>query len=160
MFGGWDGSEYQDGTWEWLSGWQGTGQTFGAGCGTPPLDLAQDPAGRPVLGQTARAFVSNATSVFTFVVFGWSDSVFGSFTLPLPLDGFGLPGCTLLQSAESGSLSVTLAGPTAATFELPIPNVGGLLGLDLSLQAWSNAPGANPGNTIVSNGLRWEVGSR
>jgi len=42
---------------------------------------------------------------------------------------------------------------------LPLPTWAGLIGLEIYLQGWANAPGANPGNTIVSNGVEWVIGS-
>ncbi|HLQ38194.1 MAG TPA: hypothetical protein VK348_10350 [Planctomycetota bacterium] len=82
-----------------------------------------------------------------------------SIPAPLTLAGFGMPGCDLLQSAEAAAQPVSSTGPGAATLSLPLPNIGALVGLQVYLQAWALAPGANPGNTVVSNGLDWFIGS-
>ena len=70
-----------------------------------------------------------------------------------------MPGCDLLQSAESGLLPITITGPGTAVFAQPLPNVSSLIGLHVYLQGWAYAPGVNPGHTIVSNGIEWAIGN-
>jgi hypothetical protein len=135
-----------------------TASSFGTGCGNPALSLAPVAAAPPSIGGTAQAEVANLSSSFAFVVFGWSNTTFGTGPLPLPLDTFGMPGCSLLQSSESGSLPVTFTSATTATFSQPLPNLNILIGGQLFLQAWSFAPGANAADIVVSNGVRWEIG--
>lgn len=158
MFGGMDSNGVLLGaTWEW-AGATGTAATFGAGCGSPPLDLAPVASSPPNIFSTARAQITNSPSALTGVAVGWSRTTYGPFTLPLTLAGYGMPGCFMLQSTELAALPVVFTGPRTAVYSLQLPNWGGLIGLHLNLQAWSVAPGVNPGNTIVSNGLEWVVG--
>jgi len=116
------------------------------------------PLSPPTISATAQALLTSAPTQITFVALGLSRTQVGYFTLPLPLIGYGMPGCYLLQSAEAAAQPVTFTGPTTATYSLPLPNYGGLIGLHVYLQGWAHAPGANAGATIVSNGLEWTIG--
>ena len=70
-----------------------------------------------------------------------------------------MPGCSLLQSTESGSLPAVFNGPGTAIYSLALPNWAALIGLPVYLQAWASAPGANTANVIVSNGVEWVIGN-
>lgn len=131
---------------------------FGSGCGAPPMSLSPEPEGLPVVGATARALLSNVPSPLAFVAMGWSNVSLGALLLPAPLDGYGMPGCSLLQSTDVVGLPVAFTGGTAATYSLPIPLWPGLLGVHVYLQGLAVAPGVNPANIIVSNGLDWQIG--
>lgn len=158
MFGGRDPSGTPRGaTWTW-QGSQGTGIPYGTGCGTPPLTLAQDSNNHPTIGRTASLDIGNNPTVLTYVLIGFSKTNFGTFSLPLPLGGYGLTGCLLHQSAEIGSIALNPAAPGTARFNLALPNWSGLINLKLFVQAWAHAPGQNPGNTIASNGVEWTIG--
>lgn len=130
-------------------------ETFGAGCGSPPLTLSQVTASPPVLNSTAHATVSNAPTAFAFVSLGWSNSMFGPFQLPVTLASIGAPGCDLLTSSEVFDLTTAPTGAGNADFALPIPDAPSLLGTELFMQAWCLAPGANPAGLVVSNGMKW-----
>jgi len=160
LFGGGDGGFplglLQD-TWEY--GAFATASGFGSGCGSPALALSPIANARPVIGTTAQVSLTNIPAALAFVSAGWSNSMAGSLTLPFSLLPYGMPGCDLLQSAEAIALPVTSTGPGAATFSLPLPNIPGLASLQLYLQGWANAPGVNPANLIVSNGVEWVIGS-
>ena len=151
---------YLGDTWEWDSQNLAYALTFGAGCGSPVLDLAPVANARPVIGTTGQAALTNIPSppAIAFVALGWSRTTSGGFSLPLSLAGFGMPGCDLLQSAEAAANPTTATGPGTATFSLPLPGIAGLLGLHLYLQGWATAPGTNSGNLIVSNGIHWRIG--
>ena len=117
------------------------------------------PAARPIIGSTAQVGMSNIPSALAFLAVGFSSAVVGPFALPLPLGGYGMPGCYLLQSAENAAFPVAYSGSSTATFSLQLPNWFGLIGLQLYLQGWAVAPGVNPGYTIVSNGVEWAIGN-
>lgn len=145
-------------TWTWNSGYVSTASTFGAGCGTPPMALSPVLAAPPRVGTTAQVSITNVPAGFSGVALGWSNTALGPFTLPLPLGGYGMPGCSLLQSADAMA-QATMTGASTASYSLPLPNWTTLVGLRIYLQAWAPAPGANPGNVIVSNGLVWGIGN-
>lgn len=163
LFGGfWNsGSAYTHygDTWELFDNSIGTALTFGIGCGVPPLALSPVASARPVVGATAQAAVASVPSSLAFVSLGWSRTALGQFPLPLTLAGYGMPGCSLLQSSEAAAQPATITGPGTATYSLALPNWSGLLGLRVYLQGWAPAPGANPAGVIVSNGLEWQIGS-
>jgi len=160
LFGGFGSSPYLGDTWELDNQLLAYALTFGAGCGSPVLDLAPVANARPVIGTTGQAALTNIPSppAIAFVALGWSRTTSGFFSLPLSLAGFGMPGCDLLQSAEAAANPTTATGPGTATFSLPLPGITGLIGLHLYLQGWAVAPGTNSGNTIVSNGIHWYIG--
>ena len=142
--------------WEWSGSYVSTAAAYGNGCG-----LALSPIARPTINTTAQASLTNIPSTLAFVAIGWSRTSFGPhpFPLPLSLASYGMPGCELLQSADAAAQPVTFTGPGSAMFSLALPNWAGLIGLDLYLQGWAYAPGANAGNAIVSNGIEWGIGN-
>jgi len=66
---------------------------------------------------------------------------------------------TTLRLAKSVALEFSDMTPGTATYSLPMPNITGLIGLHVYLQSWAFAPGGNPGQTIVSNGIEWVIGN-
>jgi hypothetical protein len=157
LFGGTiiGGSSVLGDTWE--GGVNASASAYGTGCGSPALTIS--PGALPRINTTAQALLANIPSSLAFVDLGWSNTTTGIFALPLSLAPFGLPGCLLQRSLDSGSLPVTSTGVGTATFSVPLPNFRGLIGLQLYLQGWAIAPGYNPGGAIVSNGLEWLIGS-
>ncbi len=155
VFGGFGGSSVFGDTWE--GGVNASASAYGTGCGSPALTIS--PGALPRINTTAQALLTNIPSSLAFVCLGWSNTTTGIFALPLSLAPFGLPGCLLQQSAEGGSLPVTPTGVGTATFSVQLPNNTDLLGLLVYLQGWAIAPGYNPGNAIVSNGVAWLIGS-
>lgn len=156
LFGGSTTTGYRNDTW--VSSLIATATAYGAGCGSPALDLAPDPNGRPVLGQIGRLTITNAPSV-TAIAAGWQQDWFGSTPLPMSLASFGMPGCDLLQSAEFLGLGAAAAGPSTFACAYPLANVPAILGHRLHLQAYSVAPGQNALQLIVSNGVTWVFGA-
>ena len=134
-----------------------TSTTYGTGCGTPPLSLTGVSSARPLLGTTARAAITNVPGTLAFAMLGFDRTQAGPFTLPLPLAGFGLPGCELLQSMDA-TLPTAPQGPGISQVQWPVPNWASLLGLRLYLQAWAPAPGSNPTGLVLSNGVDWLLG--
>ena len=155
VFGGFGGSSVFGDTWE--GGVNASASAYGTGCGSPALTIS--PGALPRINTIAQALLTNIPSSLAFVCLGWSNTTTGIFALPLSLAPFGLPGCLLQQSLEVSSLPVTSTGVGTATFSVPLPNNTGLLGLRVYLQGWAIAPGYNPGNLILSNGLEWLIGS-
>lgn len=147
---------YLGDTWELASGTPSIAAVYGAGCGNPALALT--PAALPTIGTTARATLTNVPASLAFVALGWSRTAFGPYPLPLGLGGYGLTGCDLLQSAEAAAQPVAFTGAGTANYNLPLPNLSGLIGLRVYLQGWAYAPGVNVASTIVSNAIEWTVG--
>jgi len=131
---------------------------FGTGCGSPALGLLPDANGRPVLGQVASATIANAPTPLAAITLGFNNQFFGPFALPVTLTGIGMPGCDLLHSADLLGLGVSALSATTLSFSLPLPNAPSLLGSHVYLQAYAIAPGANPLQVIISNGIDWLLG--
>ncbi len=131
---------------------------FGLGCGSPALTLSPVVNARPIINTTARASLTNIPSVYAVVMLGWSNTSVGPFPLPLSLAPWGMLGCDMLQSADASHL-LTPTGAGTATYSERLPNWVGLIGLHIYLQGWAHAPGANPANVIVSNGVEWVIGN-
>ncbi|MFY9343405.1 MAG: kelch repeat-containing protein [Planctomycetota bacterium] len=144
-------------TWELIDP-VGAAAAFGTGCGSPVFTIAPELAAPPTIGTTAQALLTNAPSPLTFVAIGWSNTSAGPFQLPIPLIGYGMPGCYLLQSTEVLGEPTTTTGPGTATYALPVPLLASLIERHIYLQGWTVAPGANPAGIIVSNGLDWHIG--
>ncbi|MEZ6036527.1 MAG: kelch repeat-containing protein [Planctomycetota bacterium] len=136
---------------------------YGTGCGAPPLAVQDDPATSPVLGTTFTLQVSNipSSSLFTLMSIGYSKTTLGSFSLPVPLDGLGMPSCWLNQDTgyRLGEFCAQTGVGTAA-FDIPLPMQPTLVGYHLYCQPWIfdptvNALGVQTGNaadvTISSN---------
>lgn len=131
---------------------------YGNGCGTPALDFVPDANARPLLGQVARATIANAPTLAAGVALGFSDQAFGMLSLPLSLAGAGMAGCDLLQSADVLGLGATPQSASTLSFALAVPPQPSLLGSRVFLQAYALAPGVNPAQVIVSNGVAWSFG--
>ncbi|MFT4840994.1 MAG: hypothetical protein ACJAUC_003549 [Planctomycetota bacterium] len=133
--------------------------TYGAGCGTPALDLS--PTSNPIFGTTAGAMIANAPTSLAGVMMGWSDTALaGLLLLPLPLGFIGMPGCSLIQSNEVFGLPATPVTASTLQFEYAIPTQASLLGEHVYLQAYCFAPGANAAQVIASNGIDWLIGNQ
>lgn len=154
MFGGRNSGNLDD-VWEFrfLSA---SALAYGTGCGSPSLTIS--PGTLPQINTIAQALLSSIPSSVAFVSLGWSNTSAGAFALPMPLDGFGMPGCLLLQSAEIILLPVISTGSATETFSLPLPNIAGLQGMHIYLQGWAIAQNYNLGNLVTSNGLEWIIG--
>ena len=161
MFGGYAGAVHSEhDTWEWQTYQLAYALPYGAGCGAPELSAATPASARPVLGTVGQVVLTNipSTPSLAFVALGWNTSNYGAYSLPLSLEGFGMPGCVLLQSADRLAEAVTITGPGTGTFSIFLPSLPGLLGTELFLQGWAHAPGANAAGLITSNGIEWALG--
>jgi hypothetical protein len=131
---------------------------YGSGCGTPALQIVPDLRGRPTLGGSARCSIDNSPTTLAAATIGWSRTQIGPFPLPLPLDGFGLTGCSLLHSAEVTGLAPTQLPAGSVGLVVAIPQATSLLGVTIHLQGYAYAPQSNPAEIITSNGLSWTIG--
>jgi hypothetical protein len=161
MFGGLGSAGLGNDTWEYDGGvpFIATATPYGTGCGTPALDFT--PTSNPILGTTAGALISNAPNQFAGVVMGWSDThLAGAPLLPLDLAFIGMPGCSMLVSNEVIGLPTTQLTASTLQFDYAIPSSLVLLGAHVYVQAYCVAPGANPLQVIVSNGIDWLIGNQ
>lgn len=133
--------------------------SYGAGCagalGAPHLDAL--PGTEPDIGTTFVARVSNMPGPAGFGIFvaGFSNTTFGTFTLPLDLTPFGLTGCNLLTSQAVSEVILSSGG--IATWGLSIPNNPAFTGTVLFNQAFVYDPPANPAGLTTTNGRRMNV---
>jgi hypothetical protein len=70
-----------------------------------------------------------------------------------------MPGCDLWQSADILGLGTAPLTPSTLAFSLAIPNQPTLLGFHLYMQAYAFAPGVNPLQIVISNGIDWMFGN-
>jgi hypothetical protein len=146
-------------TWEYGPAVVATAQPYGSGCGAPALQFTPDPQALPVIGGTARATVANVPAGTAFVALGTSDTEAAGMPLPLDLGPFGMPGCSLWQSADLALLWPTTPGAAAtATFTMDVPDELWLVGMDVYAQAWAPAPGANAGGLVTSDAIAFRIG--
>jgi len=161
LFGGSNSSALSMGD-TWVNGTPTTfasATAYGAGCGSPALGFVPDTNGRPLLGQTGSATIVNAPTPVAAVAIGGSNQFFGPFALPVTLAGIGMPGCDLWQSSDILGLGTSPLTPSTLAFSLAIPNVPSLLGSHVYMQAYALAPGVNPLQIIISNGIDWMFGN-
>jgi len=91
---------------------------------------------------------------------GLRDDRVGPFLLPLPLDGFGMPGCQAYHDVSiTLMLGCTTTGPGTAQFSMQVPNVLSIGGLRTIAQAWVAEPTANAAGLVTSNALRVVFGT-
>ncbi|HLQ38648.1 MAG TPA: PQQ-dependent sugar dehydrogenase, partial [Planctomycetota bacterium] len=126
---------------------------FGHGCtGVVGPALAAAPGQLPLRGQTFSVqltLLPQPPAGAAFGMLGLSKSLWGTTSLPLDLLGFGMPGCTGYVAPDATTLLVNSGG--AATWPLAIPNLGGLIGQEIYLQALVLDPGRNAAGLTVSN---------
>ena len=159
LFGGFDLYSNLSDTWVLGGGpLSASATSFGLGCGSPVLTFVPDTSLRPILGQVGHATITAAPTTLVEVAMGWSDQFFGTTPLPASLASIGMTGCDLLQSAEIIGLDTIPVASTTHSFSLTIPNQPSLIGAHAVLQSFAFAPGANPAQLIVSNGIDWLLG--
>jgi hypothetical protein len=160
LFGGYaNNSPYFTDTWE--RRFLASIRSFGSGCGAPAaqaLACAPRAGSLPVLGTMQYMEVLNVPASSAFMTFGLSNVALGPFSLPLPLDGFGLTGCWLYHDLLVPFESCTPPVAGTAQYALLIPNDPTLVRLRLFCQAWADAPGANAAELIFSNALELVLG--
>ncbi len=141
------------------SHWSGAGVSYGQGCGSPQVTLAQKIGSEPRLGYISAAEVFNVTPSDAFLMMGFSRQNYDQLSLPLPLGAYGMDGCELLQSSESGLLPLLATGQMSAGFSVRIPPEPHLAGERIYLQAVAWQAGANELDLVFSNGLEWTIGN-
>ena len=148
---------FQGVTDTWLFG--PSSETFGSGCagtnGVPSLAAATQP-------RVGRTFVSSVGNLLPFApvaVFatGFSTTSWNGTPLPLPMDTFGMPGCTLYTAPEL----IFTVGASAGIANLPltIPADPWFVGQQFHQQAFSfEVPGFNAFGGVLSNALTMTIG--
>ena len=151
LFGGDNGSVLPD---TWTAG--AASSTYGTGCGSPALQFQPNSPG-PFVGVSLLGTISNAPTNLAAVAIGIDREFFGPFPLPLPLTSLGMTGCELWHSAEIAGLAATPLVPGTLLLNVALPNAQGLVGRHIYGQAFAFAPGQNPAEIIVSNGVDWLI---
>ena len=158
---GWDPGTNVTGTFAYSPTLPARYELHGAGCagtsGMPSLAPTQ-PWSLPWLGDTLAGTITNLPTSMAIVTTGFSDTSFGSLTLPLDLGALGLPGCLLRCSPLAPTLVSGAGG--IASFSLPIPNISTMRGLTFFQQALVLDPAANPLGATLSNSIRGVVGTK
>ena len=160
VFGGADGLGPAFGTtWTFGVAAPATVVPFGSGCagpmGTPQL-FRLSPS-LPWIGYTITLGTA-PVSAFVLVLFGWSNTVSGSITLPYSLAPHGAPGCSVLVSPDA-VFGVVGAG-SGATMAVAVPFAPSLVGMQFFNQVVSFDPGANALGLTTSNGTASTIGWR
>jgi hypothetical protein len=159
LFGGQASPEVAD-LWRYAPVVAATVTPFGSGCaGSAGMPEISAP-GRPWLGDTVALVASHGPAGTVGAIWlGTSNTVSGPFALPLALASLGMPGCTLLASFDSSTF-VIADGTGVASRPLAVPNVAGLLGLEIFAQALFVDPPANPAALTTTNALTLRLGGR
>ncbi|MBK8098069.1 MAG: hypothetical protein IPK26_13240 [Planctomycetes bacterium] len=159
LFGGFDTTYRGD---LWRSSYAAAQVAFGTGCGGPALTLGPGLT-PPVVGQMFTAPVTNVPSgtPVVWMSLGLRDDLVGPFMLPLPLDGFGLPGCWAYHDVAIGlMLPCASTGTSTAQFSMLVPSVASIAGTRVIAQAWVTEPAANAAGILTSNALRVVLGTQ
>lgn len=143
-------------TWRYGATDPASSMSFGTGCpsaaqltyslteiGMPPwidsvYEVAVTPAPAPVLA---------------LGVLGVGDTTWAGNPLPLPLTGYGMPGCTLY-------IEPLLAQIVGSSWDIPIPDSPGLVAAPLYLQAFPFDALANTTGIIATSALELQFGIR
>ncbi len=89
---------------------------------------------------------------------GFSKTKWGTLTLPFPLAGLGMPGCTLYVSPIVSFPFIVSGGQGVWTLRLPSDPT--LVGLSFFNQALVLDAQANPAGAVVSNAAEGIIGAR
>ncbi len=129
---------------------------FGPGCaGTLGITRLVNTT-QPTIGGTLSVNLNNLPFALAVMVVGTSNTISGFGPLPFDLGIIGAPGCPLRVSLDATE-TVVGAG-TTATWNFNIPNIGGLLGVQLYNQAATFDPAANAFGFVTSDASAWVVG--
>jgi len=132
---------------------------FGAGCPNGPggqtMAVSANP---PVLGGSFVITFSHSPATEVIGLLGLSNQigfgVAGVPPLPFALSGLGMPGCSLLVSADLFTVLVP-----NGVWTLSVPNLPALAGLSVYVQGFAQAPGANALGFVTSNAGTGLVGN-
>lgn len=137
----------------------GTFTAQGASCpgsgGTPMLSPPPGGSTGPVLGGTAW-LAATPVQGQTFFVFGLSDALDGSLSLPHDLTALGMPGCALLVRRDA--ITSALPNGGAAVVAIAVPNDPFLAGQQFFVQAFPVDGTANPVGLVTTNAIRASIG--
>ena len=129
--------------------------TYGSGCGG--LTIGWE--GVPRLGSTSPSVVlagTGAASLAATLLIGASDDLWMSAALPLSLDLYGAPGCSLLVGPQI--LLPTRTDPSGTThLSVTVPSLPELTGLQVYAQWAVEDVAANPLGYAFSDGLQVTV---
>jgi choice-of-anchor C domain-containing protein len=136
-----------------------TYRTFGSGClgsnGVPNITPNQPPR----IGQPF-SFIATQVPLnqLALVVFGFSRDALGSVTLPLLLDSYGMPGCSLFASPDI-IFTIADTGPFGAfVWGISLPSEPRAIGIPFFNQVFAGDPGSNPAGLVSSNAGAGVVG--
>ena len=111
-------------------------------------------AGRPRLGTTINLDVAGGQPFLPAVmVFGLNNTSWLGMPLPVNLGLFGAPACDMWTSSNSFQLQF-MDGAGQLAMPLGVPNIPGLAGVQLFVQAAPLAPNSNPLSLEFSNAGR------
>jgi hypothetical protein len=132
---------------------------YGVGCTGVPV--AHAATARPVLGGNAQADVRNVPGSLCILAAGVDRSNHPALgSLPFDLTAIGMPGCSLLQSADvPGVLLTPASGAGAFAWSMPLPAAPTFLGATFFTQAFGLAPQANALGIVASNAIAWRLGN-
>jgi hypothetical protein len=157
LFGGGDPNlGWLNDTWSYSTSVPATATAYGVGCagsvGVPAL--ANDDFRLPWLGDTVVMRVSNLAPTALAAFFATSSDS----ASPYPLASFGMPGCNGLVAAPTAEFRPISAG--TAVWQLAVPNIPSLVGVQLFQQTLILEPGVNAAGAIISNGVELVAGIR
>ena len=135
---------------------QGTAVPYGTAC-TPANAIGFAP--NPGAGRLQFFTTGVAPGVLPIAVLGTSASAWGSVALPLPLQGLGLPGCSLLTEPASTDWTMPIGG--VAAYTLVVPPTTALTGAQVFGQWW-NLFDPSLSSTLpitTSNGVAFTLGN-
>jgi hypothetical protein len=160
MFGGdtGPGTLFVGTTWEYDLGTVAVWQSYGSGCpgGAGPPTLNPYQGSLPKLGIPFVLELANVPGTTAAFTLGTSHQQWHGQPLPLDLTALGMPGCSLLASADVSLIVAAAAG--RATCSLPVPATTALTGAALFAQCFALDVTANAFGAVVSNAGRAVLG--
>jgi len=136
-------------------------ETFGLACKTSGNTMPTLRSSTAILkGNWSISLSQFPASVPTILILGASrDTIFGTITLPVKLDGLGMPNC--YQNVDMNFITsgpTTNTGGSASTY-LPVPLNFSLVGQKIYAQMWAPDVFANKAGLVTSNGIQVQFGA-
>jgi hypothetical protein len=143
----------------WYANRLAAATSYGVGCAGVPM--AHAATARPVLGGNAQADVRNVPGQLCILAAGVDRTNHPALgPLPFDLAAIGMPGCSLLHSAEVPGVSLAPAsGAGVFVWSMPLPAAPTFLGATFFTQAFGLAPQANALGIVASNAIAWRLGN-
>ncbi len=135
------------------------GTSCSAGTWTPALDATS--GSLPQLGTTCALRVTNLPTTpppFVVGLVGLDNTQFLGLPLPADLGWLGMPGCTQYLAPLPDFVYLLTSTGGSAVWNLPIPASHLFLGVEFFVQAFVEAPGANPAGLVTTNACRGIAG--